>query len=156
MSPTSRDPGPAELDDVDIDVMAMDYDDLPEASTGALAWGRRHAHEHRAVWPGVVPPPRNASFGDKLAFYRSRHSSVGVRAAHLAGVPAAAAAIPLLLVRPKAGLACLAAAGALEYSGHALFQQDTPHPAEDLPETPLCALAFWGEEVRDLLGRARS
>lgn len=74
-----------------------------------------------------------------------------MRAAHLVGVPAAAVGVPLLFVRPKAGLACLAAAGALEVGGHTLFEQDTPHPTEDFPAHQLCALTLWGEEVADVV-----
>lgn len=55
--------------DVDVDVMTIDFDDLPDDRVGPapLVRGRRSVPQRRPVWRGILPPPRDADFGTKLA-----------------------------------------------------------------------------------------
>ena len=49
------------------------------------------------------PPPPDAPFADKMAYYRSQHTSKGVRATHPVGTPIISAGMPLLFAKPKVG-----------------------------------------------------
>jgi hypothetical protein len=56
--------------------------------------------------PGMQQAPRpEAPFADKMAYYRTQHTSKGVRATHLVGTPIIAAGLPLVFARPKVGAA---------------------------------------------------
>jgi hypothetical protein len=72
-----------------------------------------------------VPSP-SAPFADKMRFYRSQHTSRGVRATHLLGVPAIAAALPLVMVKPRVGLPMFAGGWALQLFGHVVFERNLP------------------------------
>ncbi len=63
---------------------------------------------------GTEVPPRSASFEEKMAYYRSQHTTTGVRATHLVGIPAVAAALPLIAARPRAGVPLFLAGWALQ------------------------------------------
>ena len=49
-------------------------------------------------------PAPDAPFSDKMAYYRTQHTSRGVRFTHLVGTPVIAVGIPLLFAKPRAGL----------------------------------------------------
>ena len=53
---------------------------------------------------GVSPPPRAASFAEKMDYYRSQHTTRGVRATHLVGIPGVAFSIPVLFAKPRVGV----------------------------------------------------
>jgi hypothetical protein len=99
----------------------------------------------------VEPPPASASYAEKMAYYRAQHTTTGVRATHLVGVPGAAISIPLLLAKPRVGLALFAASWALQVAGHLVFEKNRPALAKGPLSYQLCGLAFWCEEVVDLV-----
>lgn len=48
----------------------------------------------------MTAPAADAPFSAKMAYYRTQHTSRGVRLTHLIGTPVIAAGIPLLLAKP--------------------------------------------------------
>ena len=52
----------------------------------------------------MTAPAPHAPFSDKMAYYRTQHTSRGVRFTHLVGTPVIAVGIPLLFAKPRAGL----------------------------------------------------
>jgi len=101
----------------------------------------------------MAPPPATASFHDKMAYYRSQHTTTGVRATHLVGVPTVAMSLPLLAARPRAGIKAFAAGWALQVAGHTLFEKNSPALRNGPITYQLCGLAFWCEEVIELISR---
>lgn len=97
------------------------------------------------------PPTGDATFAEKMEYYRAQHTTTGVRATHLVGVPAMAAALPITLVKPRLGLGLLAAAATAQIAGHVLFERNSPALDSGLTPYAFCGLAFWCEEVVDLL-----
>jgi hypothetical protein len=96
-------------------------------------------------------PPRSASFEDKMAYYRSQHTTAGVRATHLVGIPAVAAALPLVAARPKVGLPLFLAGWSLQILGHRVFEKNSPALTKGFFTYQFCGLAFWCEEMADLV-----
>ena len=99
----------------------------------------------------MEPPPRSASFADKMAFYRSQHTTRGVRATHVVGIPGVAFSIPLVAVRPKLGVPAFVASWALQVLGHKRYERNNPALTKGFVTYQLCGLAFWCEEVADLV-----
>lgn len=97
------------------------------------------------------PPDRYDSFDAKMDYYRSQHTSRGIRLTHLIGIPGVALALPLLAARPRVGAALFAASWAVQVAGHALFEHNRPALTRGPVTYQLCGLAFWCEEVADLL-----
>ncbi|MBV8347819.1 MAG: DUF962 domain-containing protein [Mycolicibacterium sp.] len=52
----------------------------------------------------TVPAPE-APFAEKMAYYRTRHTSRGARVTHMIGTPVIAAGMPLLVAKPRVGVA---------------------------------------------------
>lgn len=71
-------------------------------------------------------PAPEAPFAEKMAFYRSQHTSKGVRVVHLVGVPIIAAALPLLLAKPRLGAPMFIGGWALQILGHRVFEKNLP------------------------------
>ena len=125
-------------------------EDAPAGIVGkVLAWGRQKAPETRRVWPSDEPPPKESSFEDKMAFYRGQHTTVGIRATHLVGIPGAAAAIPILIVRPKLGAAVFAVSWVTQVAGHKIFEGNSPALTQGFLTYQFAGLAFWCEEMGD-------
>ncbi|KJE25470.1 putative membrane protein [Frankia torreyi] len=103
---------------------------------------------------GGAVPDRSAPFAEKMAYYRSQHTGRAIRLTHLVGIPGVAFALPVVLVRPRIGLPVFAASWAVQIAGHVLFEHNRPALAEGPLTYQLCGLAFWCEEVTDLLSRA--
>ncbi|SNQ49664.1 putative membrane protein [Frankia canadensis] len=101
--------------------------------------------------PAAGPPERGAPFAAKMAYYRSQHTSRGIRLTHLVGIPGVAFSLPLLAARPRVGLPVFAASWAVQVAGHLLAEHNRPALAEGPLTYQLCGLAFWCEEVVDLL-----
>lgn len=133
-----------------------DYDAEPMSPPAAglvgrlLEWGRQKAPESRAVWREEEPPPHGARFEDYMAFYRSQHTTKGIRATHLVGIPGAAAALPILAVRPKLGAKVFLASWLLQVAGHRVFEDNSPALSRGFFTYQFCGLAFWCEEMGDL------
>ena len=99
------------------------------------------------------PPPRSATFAEKMSYYRSQHTSTGVRATHLVGIPGVAFSIPLLVARPRAGVPMFLASWALQIAGHTVFEKNRPALTKGFLTYQFCGLAFWCEEMADLVAR---
>ena len=99
----------------------------------------------------MEPPPRSAPFADKMTYYRSQHTSRGVRATHLVGIPGVAFSIPVLFARPPVGIPVFLASWALQVFGHKRYERNNPALTKGFVTYQLCGLAFWCEEVADLV-----
>jgi len=100
---------------------------------------------------GTEVPPRSATFEEKMAYYRSQHTTAGVRATHLVGIPAVAAALPLIASRPRVGVPLFLAGWTLQVIGHRVFEKNSPALTKGLFTYQFCGLAFWCEEMADLI-----
>jgi hypothetical protein len=107
--------------------------------------------EMTPIADGTTAPPRSASFEEKMAYYRSQHTTVGVRATHLVGIPAVAAALPLIAARPRVGMPLFLAGWSLQVIGHKVFEKNSPALTKGLFTYQFCGLAFWCEEMADLI-----
>jgi uncharacterized membrane protein YGL010W len=86
-----------------------------------------------------------------MSYYRSQHTTVGVRATHLVGIPAVAAALPLIAARPRVGLPLFLAGWSLQVLGHKVFEGNSPALTKGIFTYQFCGLAFWCEEMADLI-----
>lgn len=107
--------------------------------------------ELTAVTEGTRPPARSAPFSDKMQYYRSQHTTRGIRVTHLMGIPAVAAALPLLAARPRLGLPLFLGGWSLQILGHRVFEKNSPALTRGLLTYQFCGLAFWCEEMADLV-----
>ncbi len=107
--------------------------------------------EMTPIADGTEAPPRSASFEEKMAYYRSQHTTVGVRATHLVGIPAVAAALPLVAARPRIGVPLFLGGWALQVLGHRVFEKNSPALTKGVFTYQFCGLAFWCEEMADLI-----
>lgn len=71
-------------------------------------------------------PPPEAPFADKMAYYRTQHTSKGVKTAHLVGVPIIAAGLPLMFAKPKVGAPMFFGGWTIQILGHRLFEKNLP------------------------------
>src|SRR3974377_147438 len=71
-------------------------------------------------------PPPEAPFADKMAYYRTQHTSKGVRATRLIGTPIIAAGMPLMFAKPKVGATMFIGGWAMQIIGHRLFEKNLP------------------------------
>ena len=99
----------------------------------------------------VEPPPSAAPFGEKMAYYRSQHTSTGIRATHLIGIPGVTLSLPLIAARPRMGIPLFLASWALQAAGHLAFEGNSPALTKGFLTYQFCGLAFWCEEMVDLL-----
>ena len=104
-----------------------------------------------AARPAGKAPPRSASFAEKMDFYRSQHTTRGVRATHMVGIPGVAFSLPLLFARPKIGVPAFVLSWALQVAGHKIFEKNNPALTQGFLTYQLCGLAFWCEEFADLI-----
>jgi len=71
-------------------------------------------------------PSPEAPFADKMAYYRTQHTSKGVRATHLIGTPIIAAGLPLMFAKPRLGAPMFVGGWAVQILGHKLFEKNLP------------------------------
>jgi hypothetical protein len=71
-------------------------------------------------------PPPDAPFADKMDYYRTQHTSKGVRASHLVGTPIIAAGLPLMFAKPRLGAPMFIGGWAMQILGHKLFEKNMP------------------------------
>lgn len=95
-------------------------------------------------------PARTAPWSEKMAYYRSQHTSTGIRRTHLVGIPAVVMSLPLLVGRPRWGIRLFVAGWALQLLGHTVFEKNSPALTNGV-EYQFAGLAFWCEEVGDLI-----
>ena len=100
---------------------------------------------------GTEVPPKTAPFEEKMAYYRSQHTTTGVRATHLVGIPAVTAAIPLMAARWRVGVPLFVAGWTLQVIGHKVFEKNSPALSKGFFTYQFCGLAFWCEEMADLI-----
>ena len=74
----------------------------------------------------MTAPATDAPFSDKMAYYRTQHTSRGARITHLVGTPVIAAGIPLLFTKPRAGLPMFLGGWLLQIAGHRFFEHNLP------------------------------
>ncbi|WP_267596052.1 DUF962 domain-containing protein [Carbonactinospora thermoautotrophica] len=103
--------------------------------------------------PEIAPPPKSAPFQEKMAYYRSQHTSRGVRATHLVGIPTVAFSLPLVFGRPKVGVPVFIGGWALQVLGHKVFEKNSPALKNGFFSYQLCGLAFWCEEMVEILAK---
>ena len=96
-------------------------------------------------------PPRSASFEEKMAYYRSQHTTAGIRATHLVGIPAVAASLPIMATRPRIGVPLFLGGWALQVLGHKVFEKNNPALSKGFFTYQFCGLAFWCEEMAELI-----
>jgi uncharacterized membrane protein YGL010W len=97
------------------------------------------------------PPPKGAPFADKMAYYRSQHTTPGIRATHLAGIPAVTLSMPLILGRPKLGVPMFLGGWALQVIGHKVFEKNQPALTKGFLTYQFCGLAYWCQEMVELI-----
>jgi len=73
----------------------------------------------------TVPAP-GAPFAEKLAYYRTQHTSRGVRITHMIGTPVIVAGMPLMVTKPRVGVAMFVGGWLLQIAGHRLFEHNLP------------------------------
>jgi uncharacterized membrane protein YGL010W len=86
-----------------------------------------------------------------MDYYRSQHTTTGVRATHLVGIPGVAFSMPLVAARPKLGVPMFLASWALQVGGHMVFEKNSPALSKGFFTYQFCGLAFWCEEMVDLV-----
>jgi uncharacterized membrane protein YGL010W len=96
-------------------------------------------------------PPRRASFDEKMEYYRSQHTTRGIRATHIVGIPGVAFSLPLAFARPKVGLPVFGVSWALQVFGHKFYERNSPALTKGFFTYQLCGLAFWCQEMVDII-----
>jgi len=99
----------------------------------------------------MAVPPSSASFDEKMDYYRSQHTTRGIRATHLVGIPGVAFSLPLSIARPRVGLPIFGLSWALQVIGHKVFEKNRPALTEGFVTYQLCGLAFWCQEMVDII-----
>lgn len=71
-------------------------------------------------------PAPEAPFAEKMAYYRTQHTSRGIKISHLIGIPVIAFALPLLVVKPRVGVPMFLGGWMVQIAGHTLFEHNLP------------------------------
>jgi hypothetical protein len=100
-----------------------------------------------------APPPPQAPFSEKMAYYRTQHRSRGVRITHMIGSPVIAAAIPLLAVKPRVGAPMFIGGWLLQIAGHRLFEHNLPATHKGWITYQLTGVIHVCEQYGELLAR---
>ncbi|QZH69387.1 DUF962 domain-containing protein [Mycolicibacterium farcinogenes] len=98
-------------------------------------------------------PPPEAPFAEKLAFYRTQHTSRGVQATHLIGAPTIIFGMPLIFAKPKAGLSMFVAGWAVNILGHIAFEKNLPSTPKGWLTYQLTGLIHVSEMYGEMLAR---
>lgn len=101
---------------------------------------------------GEAPAP-DAPFADKLAYYRSQHTSRGVNITHQIGTPIITFGIPLMFARPKLGIPMFVGGWALQIVGHRLFEKNYPSTPKGWITYQLTGMVHVCEAYGDMLAR---
>jgi hypothetical protein len=101
----------------------------------------------------MTAPSPDAPFSDKMAYYRTQHTSAGVRFTHLVGVPVIAAGIPLLFAKPRAGLPMFVGGWLLQIAGHRFFEHNLPSTHKGWITYQLTGVIDVCEQYGELLAR---
>jgi len=100
----------------------------------------------------TVPAP-DAPFADKMAYYRTQHTSRGVKITHMIGTPVIAAGIPLLVVKRSVGVPMFVGGWLLQIAGHRLFEHNLPSTHKGWITYQLAGVIHVCEQYGELLAR---
>lgn len=101
---------------------------------------------------GQAPPPE-APFAEKMAYYRTQHTSKGVRAVHRVGIPIIAIGMPLPFAKPRVGATLFAGGWAMNILGHRVFEKNLPSTHKGWITYQLTGLIDVCEQYGDMLAR---
>jgi uncharacterized membrane protein YGL010W len=99
-----------------------------------------------------VPPPE-APFAEKMAYYKTQHTSRGIRFTHMIGIPVIAAGIPLLAAKPRFGLPMFVGGWLLQIAGHHFFERNLPSTHKGWITYQLTGVIDVCEQYGELLAR---
>jgi len=102
-----------------------------------------------------LPDPA-APFSEKLAYYREQHAPPGVRTTHLVGIPSIVVSLPLLVAAPLVGVSLFVGGWTLQVVGHRVFGRNTPALTRGPISYQLTGLAYWCEEMGDIISRVHA
>ncbi|MFZ0906376.1 MAG: DUF962 domain-containing protein [Mycobacterium sp.] len=100
----------------------------------------------------TVPAP-DAPFSDKVAYYKTQHTSRGTRFTHMIGTPVIAAAIPLLVAKPRVGLLMFVGGWVVQIAGHRFFEHNLPSTHKGWITYQLTGVIHVCEQYGELLAR---
>jgi hypothetical protein len=100
-----------------------------------------------------TPPPPQAPFSEKMAYYRTQHLSRGVRITHMIGTPVILAGMPLLAVKPRVGMPIFVGGWLLQIAGHRLFEHNLASTHKGWITYQLTGLIHVCEQYGELLAR---
>jgi hypothetical protein len=100
----------------------------------------------------IVPPP-DAPFAEKMAYYRTQHTSPGVRLTHLIGTPVIAVGLPLVVAKPRVGVSMFVGGWLLQIAGHRLFERNLPSTHKGWITYQLTGVIHVCEQYGDILAR---
>src|ERR1700739_1501871 len=98
-------------------------------------------------------PAPQAPFADKMAYYRTQHTSKGVRAAHLIGTPGVRPVRPLIFAKPKVGASMFVGGWAKQIIGHRLFEKNLPSTHKGWITYQLTGVIHVCEQYGEMLAR---
>jgi len=98
-------------------------------------------------------PAPEAPFADKLAYYRTQHTSKGVNVTRLIGVPIIAPALPLVFAKPRLGLPMFTGGWAFQIFGHKVFEKNMPSTHKGWITYQLTGVIHVCESYSEMLAR---
>lgn len=98
-------------------------------------------------------PAAAAPFSAKMAYYRTQHTSRGVRFTHMVGVPVIATAMPLLLAKPRVGVPMFVGGWLVQTAGHRFFEHNMPSTHKGWITYQLTGAIHVCEQYGELLAR---
>lgn len=98
-------------------------------------------------------PPPEAPFADKMAYYRTQHTSRGVNVTHLVGTPIILWGLPLVFAKPKLGLPMFVGGWTLQIVGHKVFEKNMPSTHKGWITYQLTGLIHVCERYGEMLAR---
>lgn len=101
----------------------------------------------------MTAPAADAPFSAKMAFYRTQHTSRGVRRTHMIGVPVIAVAMPLLFARPRVGIPMFLGGWIFQIAGHRVFEHNIPSTHKGWITYQLAGVIHVCEQYGELLER---
>jgi hypothetical protein len=98
-------------------------------------------------------PPQDAPFADKLAYYRTQHTSRGVNITHQFGTPIIVFGMPLVFFKPKLGIPMFVGGWSLQIFGHRVFEKNMPATNKGWITYQLTGLIHVCEAYGEMLAR---
>jgi hypothetical protein len=101
----------------------------------------------------ATAPSAAAPFADKLAFYRTQHTSRGVNITHQVGTPFIAFGMPLVFAKPRVGIPMFVGGWMLQILGHRIFEKNLPSTNKGWITYQLTGLIHVSEAYGEMLAR---